>query len=597
MHMSIWVDNIPLTKNPARFMWAISRPHWRPALVAMLAVIVSATLYAVIPYVFKLIADSAAALAQGGAYRDLILAAFAYIGVALLAGLIWRVSGFAGALWATGARASARYALTAYVTRHSRSYFSDHFAGSLANKINHAAAGSADVVEEVLWQFLNFFVTIIASFVIAFLASPTIALILMAWVAIVAPLNVYFARKRVPLSAATQNIEAKLSGATVDLLSNITAMQEYARRAFEIDRLKIGILKRRAAGLRNWRFGEAVLLGNGLLQTFFSGAMVLVAVYLTQAGTISVGDIVLIIALVFNIEERILFLGSNLNSFSETWGEIRESLEEILEPHQIVDKPGARPLEAVRGQLMFDNISFGYLTPPLFRGLTLHIPAGQKVGLVGKSGSGKSTLTRLLLRHHELTGGAILIDGQNIAEATVDSVRKAIAVVPQEPVLFHRTIRENILYGRLDATDEEVERAARLANAHGFIEKLPKGYDTLVGERGVKLSGGERQRIVIARAILKNAPILLLDEATSALDSESEVAIQDALRMLMEGKTVIAIAHRLSTLHEMDRIVVLHDGEIVEDGTHDALIAEGGTYADLWRHQAGGFLQEEDEDI
>jgi ABC-type multidrug transport system fused ATPase/permease subunit len=234
---------------------------------------------------------------------------------------------------------------------------------------------------------------------------------------------------------------------------------------------------------------------------------------------------------------------------------------------------------------------FDYQDNKVFQQLNLTIAAGQRLGLVGPSGAGKSTFVSLLLRQYDIESGSIEIDGQNIAEVTQDSLRAAIAVVPQEPALFHRTIRENIAYGKPDATDEEIIEVAKKAYAHDFITSLPLGYDTLVGERGVKLSGGQKQRIAIARAMLKNAPILILDEATSALDSESEVEIQKALHILMVGKTVIAIAHRLSTLREMDRIIVLENGAIAEDGTHDTLLTYGGTYARLWAHQAGGFLE------
>jgi ABC-type multidrug transport system fused ATPase/permease subunit len=228
------------------------------------------------------------------------------------------------------------------------------------------------------------------------------------------------------------------------------------------------------------------------------------------------------------------------------------------------------------------------------RDFSLAIKGKEKIGLVGRSGAGKSTLTKILLRHYDINGGVITIDDQDISDVTRESLRDAVAVVPQEPLLFHRTLRENIAYGNPGASEYKIVEAAKLAQAHEFIMRLPRGYDTLVGERGVKLSGGERQRIVVARAILKNAPILILDEATSALDSESEVAIQKALHTLMEGKTVIAIAHRLSTLREMDRIIVMDGGQIIEDGSHEELIARGGTYAELWAHQAGGFLKDEE---
>jgi len=590
---SLWREDFPKGTNPLRFFLFASRPHWKPATVGIISVVVASILYSGIAYIFKLITDAVAALPEGG-YSTVMWAGAWYILVLFAAQSIWRISGYAGAQWATGVRATARHSLTAYVTLHSRAYFSSRFAGSISNKIGHAGSGARDMVEQFLWQFLELFVSVLASFVIAFVASPILAWIFLGWVLVIAAINVVFARKRVPLASRSQKLENALTGMTVDLLSNISAMQEYARRPFEIKRLKQTIEARRTAGLRNWYFGEHMLTVNGLIQALFGGAMAFLAVSLAQQGSISAGDIILILTIIFRIDGLLLFLGSHLNKFSETWGEIHESLEEVLSPHEIPDTADARELVVSRGEIAIEHLTFNYPEMPVFKNLSLRIASGERVGLVGRSGAGKSTLIRLLLHHHDLDSGRITIDGTDIAAVTQESLRNAISVVPQEPLLFHRTVAENISYGKPEATREEIVYAAGLAQADGFIRHIPSGYDALVGERGVKLSGGERQRIAIARAILKDAPILLLDEATSALDSESEVAIQTALHKLMEGKTVIAIAHRLSTLREMDRIIVLDQGQIVEDGAHDELLKAGGMYAELWGHQAGGFLQDEE---
>jgi ATP-binding cassette subfamily B protein len=265
-------------------------------------------------------------------------------------------------------------------------------------------------------------------------------------------------------------------------------------------------------------------------------------------------------------------------------------------PHEITDKPGAKPLTVTDAKIVFQDVSFSFTDArEVLEDFSIAIPGGQKVALVGPSGAGKSTLTRLLLRMFDVKGGKITIDGADIRDIGQESLRRAISFVPQEPVLFHRTLMENIRYGKPDATDAEVIEAARKAHCHEFIEDLPEKYGTFVGERGVKLSGGERQRVAIARAILKNAPILVLDEATSSLDSRSEMLIQQALDVLMRGKTVLVIAHRLSTIMKMDRILVLEHGAIVADGTHAELLAQNGLYANLWSIQAGGFLPREDD--
>lgn len=590
---SIWRDTFFTGTNPLRLFLFASRPHWKAATIAIVIVFIGNVISGSVSYIFKLIANAAAALPAESAYQDLLFACVLYIGLLAAAKALWRVGGYFCAEWAVGAYATARDNLTAYVTLHSRAYFSSRFGGSLSNKIGHAARGMREMTDQILWQFLEVIVMAITSLIIAFFANTTIALIFLGWIIAVVVVNTLLVQKRIPLTAYSQRLETQLNGATVDLMTNIAAMQEYARRPFEIRRLRGAIEKRRRAGIRNWRFGELIRGVNSVLLVIFGGAMVFTTVYLARAGVVSVGDVILVIAIIFRIEGLLQSLGSNINQFAETWGEIQESIDEIIEPHEIPDRPGAKSLHVQHGEIVFDRVTFRYQEMKVFKDLSLTIPAGQRVGLVGRSGAGKSTFMRLLLHHHDVQSGVITIDGQDVAGVTQESLRETIAIVPQEPLLFHRTIRENIAYGRPDASFEEIVEAAKKAQAHTFIERAPGGYDALVGERGIKLSGGERQRIVIARAILKNSPVLLLDEATSSLDSESEVAIQEALHALMEGKTVIAIAHRLSTLREMDRLIVMDEGKIVEDGKHDELIANGGVYAKLWEHQAGGFLGDE----
>lgn len=587
-----WREDLPLSTSPMRLITFASKPHVRLASLSLACVVFAAALQNSIPLLMKQIVNAATALQTGGSVWVLSANVAGYVVASLVAELIWRLSGFIGNRWALGARSTARYALSSYVTLHSRSYFASRYAGTIGNNIAHASNVMRDIIGQLLWELLPFAVAVIAACAVAATTSPVIAWIFVGWVAVAAPLNIFFSRKRIGLSSMAQRVETNLNGGTLDLLSNLGTMQEYVRRPFEMRRLQDMIVRRQEVGLRTMDFGEWMLTANSIIQAFFVTTILAYAIMQAQAGQFSAGDFVLIVSVVFSIQGRLLFLGQSLETFGERMGEIQHCLEEIIEPFEITDAHEAKPLKIRTGAIVFDNAAFGYADRGVLQGLSLYIPGRQKVGLVGKSGAGKSTIVKLLLRHYELSGGEMLIDGQNIAHITRDSLRHAIAVVPQEPLLFSRSVFENIAYGRPDATKDEVMRAAELANADQFIRRLPEGYDTLVGERAARLSGGERQRVAIARAVLKNAPILILDEATSALDSESEHLIQKALERLMEGKTVIAIAHRLSTLREMDRIIVLDQGIVSEDGTHEGLMKASGTYSQLWQCQVGGFMVE-----
>lgn len=590
---SMWRDELPRRLQPFSFLLFSSKPYRFKLLGAVICVLFASLATSLTAYTFKIIVDAAQIATTGGPLEMLWIGAFMYIGISLAERMLWAGSGFFGMRWATGVRATSRYALTSYVTKHSYAYFANRFAGSISSKITQAANSTKDIGEQMLWQFLPFFITITSSLILAFITSPLIALIFLAWVCIITPLNIYLVRWGVPRSVATQRAETALVGTTVDSMTNIHAVQEYARRSYELERLKQFITKRRTTGIENWSFREYVRLGNGVLQVIFIGGMILVATYLTTQGALTAGDIILILTIVLIMQDRLTFIGNQLNNFGDSWGQIVESLDDIAKPLEIADAPDATTLPRISGDIALKNLSFSYGGITVFEDLSLSIPAGQRVGVVGRSGAGKSTLVKLLLRHYVPDGGTIYLDGVDAADVTRESLRNQISVVPQEPMLFHRSIRDNIAYGNPGMSEDEIILAAKEAQAHDFIVRLAEGYESLVGERGVKLSGGQRQRVVIARAFAKDAPILILDEATSSLDSESEGAVQEALLRIMKGRTVIAIAHRLSTLRAMDRIIVMDGGKIVEDGTHEELLRHGGIYAGLWNHQAGGFLVEE----
>lgn len=584
-----------ISQQPLRFGAQMTKPHAVWAILAFTASGTAQILGTSVSYIFRGVIDTATRFQAGDvAFATVVMWVIAYPTFIVLEAVIWRVSGFMGMRWVTGFNATGHRALFGYLTEHSQTYFANRFAGAVANKIAHAIDGVSRIIESILWNYLPTFLAFLASIIFAYLASPILAGVFVFWIVVVIPVNMYLARHVSTLSFKESEQKSKLRGIVVDVFTNIVAVQQYARRNREQEFVGSEIETLRKLELKSWIASELqLLLNNAVFVGGFVVSVVAVAFWLWEAGSITLGEFVMSLTLTTSLISSLTFIGMSMKNFAEHYGNAKEGLEEILKPHDITDFPKAKKLEVKRGEIHFNRVGFAYGTRNVFTQFELTIPGGQRVGIVGPSGSGKTTFVSLLLRQQDVHEGEVQIDGQNIRKVTLNSLREAIAIVPQEPALFHRSLKENIGYGKPDATQEEIESAARKAQAHEFITELPQGYETLVGERGVKLSGGQRQRVAIARAILKNAPILILDEATSALDSESEVVIQQALEELMRGKTVIAIAHRLSTIKAMDRIIVLDGGSMVEDGSHDELVEGGGTYARLWAHQAGGFLREE----
>lgn len=576
-----------------RYMWFLTRGRRKMVLLTFAVVTLAQILSTSIPLIFKQIIDSAQGVANNTATpSDVWFWAMSYpvaIGVMFF---LWRLSGFTGMRWMTSCVAHSYEVLFAYLGKHSHTYFSDRFAGSLSSKITHASEGSQSLYEAFVWNWYPGVLSLCLTLVYISQASLSAGAIFLTLVIVLIPVNFYLARYRRPHVVAYSAQSTKARGRLVDTVTNMSAVRQYALQNFENTRFSDEIRTMRKLDLRQWGISEWGLTINNVLIIIFQFVLLSMLVTLWTEEALSTGSLIMLITLLVNINGTLVFIGSSINGFIRRYAEVEEGLTDVLLPHEVINEEHAPELKTAKGLIDWKNVDFEFGANKVFDKFNLAISPGQRIGLVGHSGAGKTTFVSLLLRQHDVTGGAIEIDGQNIAEVTQDSLRNAIAVVPQEPILFHRTIKENIAYGNPSATDEEIIAVAKKAQAHDFIMALEHGYDTMVGERGIKLSGGQKQRVAIARAMLKDAPILILDEATSALDSESEVAIQSALHTLMEGKTVIAIAHRLSTLREMDRIIVLEDGKIIEDGSHDSLKDFGGVYQRLWEHQAGGFLTE-----
>ncbi len=583
-----------LPTKPLGFLLAMSKPYTFWMVMAILASTLAQILSSSVAYAVRGIVDSATRYADGlESYTVLVLWVAAYPVLITVSELLWRASGFTGMLWATGLKKTAYGTLFEYMSHHSSAYFSKKFAGSLGSSINNAMTGLGSLVESFLWNYLPTMVAALATIVLAATTNLILGFVFLFWIALIIPINIWYSQRIAKYSEENSANWSKLRGFTVDIISNMVAVHSFARRAHETKNIEAASAEQRQYSLRSWRTSEVLLLINSIFLALFTASVLVVAFMFWQNGTITLGEFIMALTLTGNVAWVILFIGSALNNFATNFGEVKNGLGDVLVPHEIMNANGAQTLAEAKGDIAFTDVKFSYGDKVVFDDFSLDIKAGQRVGIVGPSGSGKTTLVSLLLRYHDVVGGVISIDGWDIRQITLESLRESIAMVPQDPYLFHRSIKDNIRYGHLEATDEEVMEAARKAQAHDFITVLPQGYDTIVGERGVKLSGGQRQRIAIARAILKAAPVLILDEATSSLDSESESEIQRALQELMKGKTVLAIAHRLSTIRAMDRIIVLEGGKVVEDGTHNELLTTHGTYSRLWTHQAGGFLKEE----
>jgi ABC-type multidrug transport system fused ATPase/permease subunit len=404
-------------------------------------------------------------------------------------------------------------------------------------------------------------------------------------------LALIFSKWKAPYDIHSAETESQASAALSDSLSNHATIQMFNRHEHESFIFGLANTKHTLAMKKKWNVANVIDAIQAFLNIGIEFIIFYIAIKYWSLGLVTVGTFVLIQIYILGLMDN--FWGSSriLRDLYESFGDAKETVEILKMSHGIKDVSGAQPLKVISGNIILDKMSFAFASGKnVLNEISLNISAGERVALIGPSGAGKSTLVRLLLRLYDIESGTISIDGQDISKVTQGSLREAISFVPQDPILFHRTLMDNIRYGRTDATDEEVIAAAKLAHCHEFISGLSLGYETFVGERGIKLSGGERQRVAIARAILKNAPILVLDEATSSLDSQSEILIQDALDNLMKGKTVMVIAHRLSTIRKMNRIIVIDGGKVLEQGTHDELLSKQGLYAKLWSLQSGGFI-------
>ncbi len=593
--------------TPPRRLWPFLKEYVRPfrgvfAVTALLSVIAAASDVALIWYVGRLVDQ----LAGGGPAQVWAShgAEILWVGLAVLVLRPLLLVSNVALLHNTilpNFGTMIRFRAHDHVLRQPVGWFEGDFAGRIANRVMQTPPAAGDAVFQTFDAMAFASVTIVGAGIMLADADPRLLVPLLVWFALYALLVRWTLRRAGPASKASSDARSAVTGKVVDAYTNIHSVKLFAHHDLEMRHATEAIEHARATFQKEMRIITKMDLALTALNGFLIVAVTGWALLLWYQGQASVGTVAAASALVLRLNNMTYWIMWATTSLVQALGVVQEGMETITQPIGLTDAPDARPLRLTEGRVVLDRVShhYGRGTGGL-RDVSLTLRPGERIGLVGRSGAGKSTLVKLMLRFYDCEQGRILIDGQDVAHVTQDSLRRAIGMVQQDSSLLHRSVRENILYGRPEATEEQMIAAAKRAAAHDFILTLEdpegrKGYDAHVGERGVKLSGGQRQRIGLARVILKDAPILILDEATSALDSEVEAEIQDALYGVMQGKTVIAIAHRLSTIAAMDRIVVLEDGAVAEEGSHAGLLAQGGLYARFWARQSGGFIGTEDE--
>ncbi|WP_165253886.1 ABC transporter ATP-binding protein [Adlercreutzia sp. ZJ304] len=593
-------NNHSATRRTLHYFWIATRNHLGYFVALLLSTIgfVGFLTYGN-PYVMSLIVDR---VAEGSVASDQVFSVFGpYIAALILINVCGQTCSKLQDYVSWKLQIAVNYDLATMafdaLSNQSMSFHSSRFGGTLVSQTSKFMSAYTLLINTIVFPFLPVCCSVTFTCLLLLPLVPVYVGILMVLLVIYASVSYLMYKRILHLNEKAAAAQNRLSGELSDAVTNILAVKTCGREDYErelFDTANRDVVRRDSKRMKS-------SIARGVITACITVVIMSIVTVFIAGGNawfgISAGTLVMMFTYTYTLTNQFNFINTGLQRLNQVFGDASGMTAVLDEPRLVADKPNAKPLVVKQGTIDFCNIGFSYTDggaeTVVFDDFNLHIPAGERVGLVGMSGAGKTTLTKLLLRLADIQKGKILIDGQSVADVTQQSLRRNIAYVPQEAMLFHRTIAENIAYGRPDASAEEIRAAAKRANALEFIERLPQGFDTLTGERGVKLSGGQRQRIAIARAMLADAPILVLDEATSALDSESEALVQDALRKLMANRTTIVVAHRLSTVASLDRIVVLSHGQIVEDGPHADLVKAGGEYSNLWNRQTGAFEDSE----
>ncbi len=562
-------------------------------LIMVVSLVIGNVITIVTPLFYKHFFDIIVAGGNTPSVASALLQTIIYIG--LFHGLFWlsyRFAEFANNTYQPMTMAALKQQAYDHLIEHSYGFFTNNFVGALVQRVNRFGRAFERLSDNVVWNLLPLFVRICAVLTVLFFINKWIDLVVLVWIIIFLGFNVVFSRWKLKYDLQSAEMDSKATGYLADTITNQNNVVLFNGSEKERKGYKEVTGQQAALTRFTWNL-DAVINGvQGALSFGIEFVLFYVAIKYWSQGLITVGVFVLLQSYAGNLIDQLWSFTRIVRDMYQAYADAKEMVEIMKLPHEIQDVPRAKELKVSRGEIAFEHLTFSFNeTRKVLEDINVVIKPGEKVALIGPSGAGKTTFVRLLLRFYSATSGRIIIDGQDVARVSQASLRKNISLVPQDPVLFHRTLADNIGYGKFGATRAQIQKAARLAHCDEFIKDLPQGMETFVGERGIKLSGGERQRVAIARAMVKNAPILILDEATSSLDSNSEALIQDALNTLMQGKTTIVIAHRLSTIQKMDRIIVIDEGKIVEEGSHDALLSRPESlYKKLWTLQAGGFL-------
>lgn len=586
-----------LTAQTLHIFWRHARVYWPLLLLCAAGIITLIGADLVSPLLYKrffdLLAIDPLHKAARGSLKEIYRTIVFIAAVTLVSWFGWRWCSWAVIQFESRVMKDLTDHCFAWLQNHSHRFFTDNFAGALVKRVNRFAAGFEVIADQISMEMGQTAIRIVLVIGVVFWRNAMLGWVFLTWTAIFVSFNFSFARWKLKFDLARAELDTRVTARLSDTISNSINLKLFAGIDREVSQFEDLTEEHRKARYQSWKMGWSSDAIQGIAVRGLEITVLIMAVRYWLRGILTIGDFILLRSYLSQLSEQVRSVGGAVRRIYEAMADANEMTEILLTPHEIRDKALAAVLTVPNGMVEFRNVQFSYLGGAglVLQDFSLKTRPGERVGIVGPSGGGKSTILKLLMRLHDMNGGAILIDHQDIAGVTQTSLHRNVAYVPQDPILFHRSLMENIRYSRPEATDEEVIRAARLAHCHEFISSFPAGYETLVGERGVKLSGGERQRVAIARAILMNAPILVLDEATSSLDSESEMYIQDSLSRLVIGRTVIAVAHRLSTIRKMDRIVVVKDGHIIEEGSHDLLVKiEHGVYQRLWNLQATDLL-------